>query len=75
MSEALALTPQMIVVLGLLGLTIALFALELLRVDVAAVFIMVLLGLLSLVPAFRGALASVVCRSFGFLHRLYRVID
>jgi di/tricarboxylate transporter len=50
MTETLTLTPQMMVVLALLGLTIALFAFEILRVDIAAVFVMVLLGMLTLVP-------------------------
>ncbi len=54
MSETLVLTPQMMVVLGLLGLTVVLFAFEIVRIDVAAVFIMVLLGLLSLVPGLDG---------------------
>jgi di/tricarboxylate transporter len=54
MTEILTLTPQMMVVLALLGLTIALFAFEILRVDIAAVFVMVLLGLLTLVPGLEG---------------------
>ena len=48
--ENLTLTTDMIVVLALLALTIFLFVSEVVRVDVAAVSIMVLLGLLSLVP-------------------------
>jgi di/tricarboxylate transporter len=44
----------MMVVLGLLGLTIILFAFEIVRVDIAAVFVMVLLGLLSLIPGLQG---------------------
>ncbi len=54
MSEVLTLTPQMMVVLGILALTIFLFAFEIVRVDIAAVVIMVLLGLLSLVPGLEG---------------------
>ncbi len=54
MTETISLTPQMMVVLGLLGLTIILFAFEIVRVDIAAVFVMVLLGLLSLIPGLQG---------------------
>lgn len=54
MQEALTLTPQMMVVLGLLALTIFLFVSEIVRVDVAAVAVMVLLGLLSFVPLLEG---------------------
>jgi di/tricarboxylate transporter len=52
--ENLTLTTDMIVVLALLGLTIFLFVSEVVRVDVAAVSVMVLLGLLSLVPGLGG---------------------
>lgn len=48
--ESLALSLEMIVVLALLAVTIVLFAFELLRVDVAAICIMVLLGLTTMVP-------------------------
>jgi di/tricarboxylate transporter len=54
MAEMISLTPQMMVVLGLLGLTIILFAFEIVRVDIAAVLVMVLLGLLSLIPGLQG---------------------
>ncbi len=50
MHEVLALTPQMMVVLGLLAFTVFLFVSEIVRVDVAAVIVMVILGLLTLVP-------------------------
>ncbi|MCA1791400.1 MAG: SLC13 family permease [Thioalkalivibrio sp.] len=46
--ESLTLTTDMIVVLALLAFTVFLFVTEVVRVDVAAVFVMVLLGLLSL---------------------------
>lgn len=46
----LSLTVEMMVVLGLLGLTICLFVFEILRVDIAAIVILVLLGLTSLIP-------------------------
>lgn len=48
--DTLTLTTEMIVVLALLGLTIFLFVSEVVRVDVAAISVMVLLGLLSLIP-------------------------
>jgi di/tricarboxylate transporter len=54
MQEAMALTPEMMVVLGLLAFTIFLFVSEIVRVDVAAISVMVLLGLISLIPGFGG---------------------
>lgn len=51
MDAGLELNNSMIMVLALLGFTIILFAFELLRVDVTAITIMVLLGLSGLVPA------------------------
>jgi len=50
MTETLALSPEMIMVMGLLVVTIILFAFEILRVDVAAISIMVLLGLSTMLP-------------------------
>lgn len=50
MAQELTLSIEMLVVMGLLGITIILFAFELLRVDVAAISVMVLLGLTTLVP-------------------------
>ena len=50
MVETLTLTIEMGVMLGLLGLTIVLFAFEILRVDVAAIVVMVLLGLSTMLP-------------------------
>ncbi len=47
------LTPEMITVLAVLGLTIFLFVSEIVRVDVAAVLVMITLGLLGLVDADR----------------------
>lgn len=44
----------MIAVLGLLGLIIILFVFEILRTDLAALSVMVLLGLLSMVPGLEG---------------------
>lgn len=54
MEPTLSLTLQMGVVLVLLGFIIFLFVSEIVRIDVAAVSIMVLLGLLSLVPGLDG---------------------
>ncbi len=54
MDEVLSITPQMMVVMGLLLLTIILFITEIVRLDVAAISIMVLLGLLSMVPGLEG---------------------
>ncbi|MHA7879990.1 MAG: SLC13 family permease [Saccharospirillum sp.] len=51
MSDIITLTPQMMVVLAILAFTIFLFVSEIVRIDVAAIAIMVLLGLLSMVPA------------------------
>lgn len=54
MTEALTLTPQMMVVLGLLAFTIYLFVSEIVPVDVAAIVVMVILGLLTMVPGLDG---------------------
>jgi len=51
METGLTLTSDMMMVLAVLAVTIALFVFELVRVDVAALTVMVLLGLLGLVPA------------------------
>ncbi len=48
--ENLTLTTEMMVVLALLAFTIFLFVSEIIRVDLAAISVMVLLGLLTLVP-------------------------
>ncbi len=50
MEASLTLTTDMIMVLAVLGLTMTLFVFEIVRVDVAAVSIMVLLGLTGMVP-------------------------
>ena len=56
--DPITLTTEMIAVLCLLGLTVFLFVSEVLRVDLAAMLIMVLLGVLSYVPGL-GGLADV----------------
>jgi di/tricarboxylate transporter len=50
MDGGLSLSSDMILVLMLLGLTVFLFVFEIVRVDIAAICIMVLIGLLGLVP-------------------------
>ena len=54
MTETIHLTAEMIGVLVLLAVTIYLFAFEVVRVDVAAISIMVLIGLSSLIPNYAG---------------------
>jgi di/tricarboxylate transporter len=51
MIETLTLTTDMVLVLGVLFLTILLLVTEIVRVDVAALCVMVMVGLLGLVPA------------------------
>lgn len=63
--EALGLTTEMVVVLGVLALTIALFVTEIVRVDVVAISIMVLLGGLTMVPGL-GSLVDVQHLFDGF---------
>ncbi|GAB6051369.1 SLC13 family permease [Magnetospira thiophila] len=52
--ESLGLTMEMAVVLGLLAFTVFLFVSEVVRVDVAAVVVMVALGVLSVLPGLGG---------------------
>ena len=54
MTETIVLTAEMVAVMAILALTIFLFAFEIVRVDVAAVGIMVLLGLTSMLPGYSG---------------------
>ncbi len=54
MAQELALTTEMIVVLSILAFTIFLFMSEIVRVDVAAVIVMVVVGLTSLYPGYDG---------------------
>lgn len=54
MTEAAALTPQMLWVMGFIALTIFLFVSELFRVDVAALVVLVLLGLTALLAPIAG---------------------
>lgn len=52
--DALGLTTEMVVVLALLGFTVFLFVSEIVRVDVAAILIMVTLGVLAALPGLDG---------------------
>ena len=56
--DAIGLTTEMAVVLGLLAFTVGLFVSEVVRIDFAAIIVMVLLGLLSQLPGL-GNLADV----------------
>ena len=58
MNEASTLTPEIILVLGLLFFTVYLFVSEVVRIDVAAVTIMVLLGLTTMVPGLEPVINS-----------------
>ena len=50
MMEAIEFTSEMAIVLGLLGFTVFLFVSELIRIDLAALLVLVLVGILSYVP-------------------------
>lgn len=50
MAETIPLTTDMILVLGVLAFTIILFVTEAMRVDVAAILVMLIVGLLGLIP-------------------------
>ena len=52
--EYIALNPEMIMVLGFIFLTLFLFISEIVRVDVAAIIVMVLLGAASYIPGFNS---------------------
>ena len=63
--DAVTLTVEMTVVLGLLAFTVTLFVSELVRVDLAALIVMVLIGLLSTLPGL-GGLADIEHLFAGF---------
>ncbi|MDD9884746.1 MAG: SLC13 family permease [Gammaproteobacteria bacterium] len=54
MTETLQLSVEMVGVLALLAFTIYLFAFEVVRVDVAAIAVMVVIGLTSVIPGYAG---------------------
>ena len=62
----LALTNEIIAVLAILSFAIILFVFEVVRVDVAALFVLVLLGLSSQVEAFNGGLVPIYQLFDGF---------
>jgi len=57
-TETLQLTSEMVVVMAILVLTVYLFAFEVVRVDVAAISVMVLIGLSGLFPGYDGLVSS-----------------
>lgn len=64
--EALGLTTEMVIVLSVLALTITLFVTEVVRVDVAAIGIMVLLGAIASLPGLEGVVdVSTLFNGFG----------
>lgn len=63
--EAIEFTTQMAVVLGLLAFTVFLFVSEIIRIDLAALLVLVMVGILSYVPGL-GALADVTHLFDGF---------
>src|SRR5687768_4577624 len=50
MDAGLVITTEMMLVLGLIGFTVLMFAFELIRVDVIALLVLVVLGITNLVP-------------------------
>ncbi len=58
MPEILNLTAEIAGVIAILILTIYLFAFEVVRVDVAAISVMVLIGLTALIPGYDGLVTS-----------------
>ncbi len=58
MNEASTLTPEIMLVLGMLALTVFLFVSEIVRIDVAAVSIMVALGLTTMLPGLTPVIDS-----------------
>ncbi len=58
MSEPIALTNEMILVLAILGFTIYLFVSERVRVDVAAILVMVILGLSTMIPSLEPVVST-----------------
>lgn len=56
--DSLALTPEMLVVFGLLALAIGLFVSEVVRVDIAALLILFLIGTVGLIPGIEPILGT-----------------
>ena len=58
MVDPLTLTTEIIVVLALLAMTIYLFVSEIVRVDVAAISVMVMLGLTTMIPGLEPLIST-----------------
>lgn len=58
MTESLQLTAEMGAVMAILLLAICLFAFEVVRIDVAAISVMVLIGLTALIPGYEGMVSA-----------------
>ena len=54
MTGPIAFTPEMLMVLGILAVAVWLFAFEIVRVDLAALIVLVLIGLTTLIPDYPG---------------------
>jgi di/tricarboxylate transporter len=63
--ETILLTPEMMVVLGLIAFTVFLFVSEIIRIDLAALLVMVTLGMISYLPGL-GNLADINTLFEGF---------
>lgn len=64
--DALGLTTEMVIVLSVLALTVFLFASEIVRVDLAAIIVMVSLGCLASLPGLEGLVdVSTLFNGFG----------
>ena len=67
MTEPVALNAQMIGVLAILGCTIFLFVIDIVRVDVVAILVLVVLGLTTLIPW--------ISRSSSCRGNIYRILQ
>ena len=81
MEAGIQLSPDMVLVLVLLSATIGLFVSELVRIDIAAILVMVAIGLLGLgVILFYGLFALAHrylggCEAQSLFHLLWRELD
>lgn len=56
--DSVALTPEILIVFGLLGLAIGLFVTEIVRIDIAALLILFLIGAVGLIPGIEPILSA-----------------
>jgi len=56
--DGVALTPEILIVFGLMGLAIGLFVTELVRIDIAALLILFLIGAVALIPGIEPILTA-----------------